>query len=240
MNTNKKGHSGKRSISERSYKGIREKRYPGKNAPDKKQPQAISPGTGDELVRLNKYIANSGVCSRRDADIYIASGNVTVNGTVITEMGHKVTRSDTVCFDGKHIIPEKKEYVLLNKPKGFVTTTKDEKGRKTVMELISGASKSRLLPVGRLDRNTTGLLLFTNDGEMAKKLTHPRHGVRKLYHVVLNKNLKHEDLEKIEAGITLEDGKVAVDAISYIADAPKREVGIQLHSGKNRIVRRIF
>lgn len=191
-------------------------------------------------IRLNKYIANSGMCSRRDADIYIASGNVMVNGAVITELGYKVKINDEVRFDGRLIKPEKLAYVLLNKPKGFITTTNDDKGRRTVMELVANASKSRLLPVGRLDRATTGLLLFTNDGDLAKKLTHPTHGVRKLYHVELDKNLAYEDLKKIETGLTLEDGPVKVDEVSYIDDAPKREVGIMIHSGKNRIVRRIF
>lgn len=199
-----------------------------------------APQPEKEEIRLNRYIANSGICSRRDADTYIAAGNVMVNGKVITEMGYKVKPGDEVRFDGKQITPEKKEYVLLNKPKGFITTTDDEKGRKTVMDLVAKASPSRLLPVGRLDRNTTGLLLFTNDGELAKKLTHPKHGIRKIYHVVLDKNLAHADFKKIEAGIKLEDGMVTVDAVSYIENAPKREIGIELHSGKNRIVRRIF
>ncbi|MEX0289258.1 MAG: pseudouridine synthase [Flavobacteriaceae bacterium] len=192
------------------------------------------------LIRLNKYIANAGVCSRRDADVYISAGNVSVNGKVITEMGFKVKRGDVVRFDGRILNPEKKEYILLNKPKNFITTTSDEKGRRTVMELVSNASKARLLPVGRLDRNTTGLLMFTNDGDLAKKLTHPKHGVRKIYHVELNKSLSQADLNKIRNGLTLEDGPVEVDEVSYIANAPKREVGIEIHSGRNRIVRRIF
>lgn len=191
-------------------------------------------------IRLNRYIANSGACSRRDADIYIASGNVTVNGKVVTEMGHKVKRTDVVKFDGKVIIPEKKEYILLNKPKGFITTTSDEKDRKTVMDLVGKATKARIVPVGRLDRNTTGLLLFTNDGELAKKLTHPKHGIRKIYHVGLDKAIQHEDFKKIEKGLELEDGPISVDEISYIDGASKHEVGIKLHSGRNRIVRRIF
>ncbi|MBT8209167.1 MAG: rRNA pseudouridine synthase [Eudoraea sp.] len=192
------------------------------------------------LIRLNKYVANSGVCSRREADTFIAAGNVTVNGVPITEMGFKVKPGDTVRFDGRLLNPEKKEYILLNKPKNFITTTSDEKGRRTVMELISKASKARLVPVGRLDRNTTGLLLFTNDGDLAKKLTHPRHMVRKIYHVELNKNLSSEDLHAIKKGLQLEDGPVTVDDISYIKNTPKREVGVKIHSGRNRIVRRIF
>lgn len=198
------------------------------------------PKDGPGLIRLNKYIANAGVCSRRQADTYIAAGSVTVNGKTITELGYKANPGDEVRFDGRLLQREKKEYVLLNKPKNFITTTRDEKGRRTVMELISRASDSRLLPVGRLDRNTTGLLLFTNDGDLGKKLTHPRHGVRKIYHVELDKNLKASDLEKISQGLELEDGPVKVDEVSYITGAPKREVGIELHSGRNRIVRRIF
>ncbi|WP_067036365.1 pseudouridine synthase [Allomuricauda sp. CP2A] len=197
------------------------------------------PSNPDE-IRLNRYIANAGICSRREADTYIAAGNVTVNGKVITEMGFKVKRSDDVRFDGKRLNPEKKEYILLNKPKNFITTTSDEKGRRTVMELISSASKARLLPVGRLDRNTTGLLLFTNDGDLTKKLTHPKHGVRKIYHVHLDKSLSLADLHQIEAGLELEDGTIDVDSISFIQGAPKREVGVEIHSGRNRIVRRIF
>lgn len=189
---------------------------------------------------MNRYIANAGICSRREADTFIAAGNVTVNGKTITEMGFKVKRSDDVRFDGKRLNLEKKEYILLNKPKNFITTTSDEKGRRTVMELISSASNNRLLPVGRLDRNTTGLLLFTNDGDLTKKLTHPKHNVRKIYHVHLDNNLSLADLHKIEAGLELEDGPITVDSVSYIQGAPKREVGVEIHSGRNRIVRRIF
>jgi len=191
-------------------------------------------------IRLNRYVANAGICSRREADTYIAAGSVSVNGKVITEMGYKVKLTDDVRFDGRKLNPEKKEYILLNKPKNFITTTSDEKGRRTVMELVSSASKSRLLPVGRLDRNTTGLLLFTNDGDLTKKLTHPTHRVRKIYHVHLDKNLMLSDLRKIEAGLKLEDGQVQVNDISYVQGAPKREVGVEIHSGRNRIVRRIF
>ena len=196
-------------------------------------------GNPDE-IRLNRYIANAGICSRREADTYIAAGNVTVNGKVITEMGFKVKPSDDVRFDGRKLNPEKKEYILLNKPKNFITTTSDEKGRRTVMELVSNASKARLLPVGRLDRNTTGLLLFTNDGDLTKTLTHPKHGVRKIYHVHLDKSLVLKDLHRIEEGLELEDGPIEVDNVSFIQGAPKREVGIEIHSGRNRIVRRIF
>ena len=205
--------------------------------PKKSTPQKKS---NPDEIRLNRYIANAGICSRREADTYIAAGNVTVNGKPITEMGYKVKRSDDVRFDGKRLSMEKKEYILLNKPKNFITTTSDEKGRRTVMELVSSASNARLLPVGRLDRNTMGLLLFTNDGDLTKKLTHPKHGVRKIYHVHLDKSLSLTDLHKIEAGLELEDGPIEVDSISFIQGAPKRELGIEIHSGRNRIVRRIF
>ena len=191
-------------------------------------------------IRLNRYIAHAGICSRREADTFIAAGSVKVNGKTITEMGFKVQSKDRVEFDGRLITPEKKEYILLNKPKNFITTTSDDRGRRTVMELISSATKNRLVPVGRLDRNTTGLLLFTNDGDIAAKLTHPKHGVRKIYHVQLNTSLEVNHLQQIEAGLTLSDGPVQVDAISFITNAPKSEVGIEIHSGKNRIVRRIF
>ena len=192
------------------------------------------------MVRLNKFIANAGICSRREADTFIKAGSVTVNGKTVTEMGFKVGPTDEVRFDDKLLTPEKKEYVLLNKPRNFITTTRDEKGRRTVMELIANATKSRLVPVGRLDRNTTGLLLFTNDGDLAKKLTHPKHQVKKIYHVVLNRNLSAADLNKIRKGLELEDGPIAVNEASYIQAAPKKEVGIEIHSGRNRIVRRIF
>ncbi|TRZ43286.1 pseudouridine synthase [Robertkochia solimangrovi] len=210
------------------------------NSPLSKNPVDKADQLGKNEVRLNKFLAHSGICSRRDADVYIAAGNVMVNGKVVTEMGYKVKISDEVKFDGKSIKPEKPEYILLNKPKGFITTTSDEKGRSTVMELVSNATNSRILPVGRLDRGTTGLLLFTNDGDLAKKLTHPKHGIRKIYHVVLDKKLSGSDLHKIANGLQLEDGEILVDDVSYIPNASKNEVGVKIHSGRNRIVRRIF
>ena len=191
-------------------------------------------------VRLNKYIADAGICSRRNADMYISSGNVTVNGEVMTTLGYRVKPTDEVRFDGKLLSSEKKEYILLNKPKGFITTTNDEKGRKTVMDLVANATNARILPVGRLDRATTGLLLLTNDGELTKKLTHPTHGVRKIYHVILDRKLDYKDFMKIQDGLELEDGFIEVDEISYVNDKPKNEIGIKIHSGRNRIVRRIF
>ena len=191
-------------------------------------------------IRLNKYIANSGICSRREADTYIEHGSVEVNGNLVTEMGYKVQPDDVVRFDGTSITPEQKKYILLNKPKNYITTMDDDRGRKTVMDLISNASKERIYPVGRLDRNTTGLLLFTNDGDLAKKLTHPKHDVRKLYHASLDKKLDLRDLEKLRGEVIIEGKKVFIDAVSYVDGQPKSEVGIEIHSGRNRIVRKIF
>lgn len=194
-----------------------------------------------EEIRLNKYISNSGVCSRREADTLIISGVVTVNGKIITELGHKIKPHDIVHCGGDLITNEKKVYLLLNKPKDYITTVTDPGKRKTVMELVADACRERIYPVGRLDRNTTGLLLFTNDGELAKKLTHPRYGIEKIYHVELSMPLAKMDLDAIRKGINLEDGPVQVDEINYVEFAStKKEVGIKLHSGKNRVVRRIF
>ncbi|MCM4150737.1 rRNA pseudouridine synthase [Arenibacter sp. N53] len=218
---------------------FRKKSYARGNAPVRKKTE-VQPPSDPNVMRLNRYVANSGVCSRRDADIYISAGNITVNGKPITEMGYKVKLTDEVKFDGRLLNPEKKEYVLLNKPKDFVTTPKDEHGRRTVASLISSASKSKLTVVGKMDKSTTGLLLFTNDGEMTKRLTKPKNGLRKIYHVELNKNLRGEDLLKIKEGISIEDSVVRVDDISFIENAPKREVGIELKSTRNKIVRRIF
>ena len=195
----------------------------------------------DGLIRLNKYISNSGICSRREADELIKAGAVTVNGEVVSEMGHKVSADDVIVYGGERLVNERKKYLLLNKPKGYITTMDDPRDRKTVLALIGKACKERLYPVGRLDRNTTGLLLFTNDGEMTKKLTHPSFGAKKIYHVELDKPLTHADLQTILEGIELEDGMINADDIQYVGDGEdKRIVGIELHSGKNRIVRRIF
>lgn len=205
-----------------------------------KKPHTTSKTDESAGIRLNKYIANSGVCSRREADTYIEHGSVEVNGKLVTEMGYKVQADDIVRFDGTSITPEQKKYILLNKPKNYITTMDDERGRKTVMELVANASKERIYPVGRLDRNTTGLLLFTNDGEMAKKLTHPKHNVRKLYHATLDNKLALKDLEKLRGEVIIEGRKVFIDAVSYVDGQPKNEVGIEIHSGRNRIVRKIF
>ena len=194
----------------------------------------------NEGIRLNKFISNSGICSRREADVYIEQGSVTVNGKLVTQMGYKVQKTDEVRFDGSLISPEKKKYVLLNKPKNYITTMDDDRGRKTVMELVSNAASERIYPVGRLDRMTTGLLLFTNDGELAKKLTHPKHNVKKLYHASLDRKLSLKDLEKLRGDVIIEGRKVFIDAISYVEGQNKTEVGIEIHSGRNRIVRKIF
>ena len=196
--------------------------------------------TFSDTVRLNKYLSNAGVCSRREADVLIKTGVVSVNGEIITEMGYKVSPTDVVKYDGGSIRPEKKRYVLLNKPKGFITTMDDPHGRKTVMSLVKKACKERIYPVGRLDKETTGLLLFTNDGDLAKKLTHPRHKASKIYHVTLNKKVVKEDLQKLMAGIKLEDGTTIFDNAEYVNNENSKEVGVELHSGKNRIVRRSF
>jgi 23S rRNA pseudouridine2605 synthase len=193
------------------------------------------------LIRLNKYIANAGICSRREADKLIAAGAVTVNGIVVTELGTKISPRDKVQYGDQTLKREKPRYVLLNKPKGFITTTDDPQERKTVMTLIAKACKERIYPVGRLDRNTTGVLLFTNDGELAKKLIHPKHGIQKIYHVVLDKALIKKDMMQILEGIELDDGMIRVDAIEYIGDGKdKKQLGVELHSGKNRVIRRIF
>ncbi len=191
-------------------------------------------------IRLNKFIANSGICSRREADTYIEHGSVTINNKLVTEMGYKVQPGDEVRFDGSLISIEQKRYILLNKPKNYITTMDDDRGRKTVMDLVANATKERIYPVGRLDRNTTGLLLFTNDGELAKKLTHPKHNVRKLYHASLDKKLSLSDLDKLRGEVIIEGKKVFIDAVSYVEGERKTEVGIEIHSGRNRIVRKIF
>jgi 23S rRNA pseudouridine2605 synthase len=192
------------------------------------------------LIRLNKFLAHSGVCSRREADKYIAAGVVRVNGEVIKEMGYKVDPSDKVQFEDQTLRRERLVYVLLNKPKGFITSMDDPFERKTVMSLVEKAVEERIYPVGRLDRNTTGLLLFTNDGQMAKKLTHPSHRIKKIYHVTLDQNLTLEHFDAIAEGITLDDGLIKPDALAFVHDDSSKEIGIEIHSGRNRIVRRMF
>ncbi|RXF67887.1 pseudouridine synthase [Arcticibacter tournemirensis] len=195
----------------------------------------------DELIRLNRYIANAGICSRRKADELIEAGVISVNGEVVSELGYKINpMKDLIRYNGETLKREKMVYVLLNKPKDYITTTDDPQERRTVMHLVEKASKERIYPIGRLDRNTTGLLLMTNDGDLAEKLSHPRNNITKIYQVELNKNLTQGDLNKIAFGVELEDGLIKPDVVSYVQGGTKREIGIQIHSGKNRIVRRIF
>lgn len=211
-----------------------------KNAPKTTTKPAAKTGPKAEGIRLNKYIANSGACSRRDADIYIAAGNVTVNDKIVTEMGYRVKPTEEVKFDGRRVIPEMPEYILLNKPKGFFTTGSLEKGSRTVMDLIANATKSKVVPVGKLDRQATGLLLFTNDGTLEKQLGKPKNGIRQIYHVELSKPISFEELKRIEDGVTLEDGKVKVQEVSYIDNRPKNELGIETNSIKPHVIQRLF
>jgi 23S rRNA pseudouridine2605 synthase len=194
----------------------------------------------NEPIRLNKFLSNAGVCSRREADEFIQAGAVKVNGEVVTELGTKITRQDNVLFNDKPVQIESKVYIVLNKPKNCVTTSDDPQERLTVMDLVKNACSERIYPVGRLDRNTTGVLLLTNDGDLASKLTHPSFKKKKIYHVWLDKNVSVEDMEKIANGMELEDGEIHADAISYASEDDKSQVGIEIHSGRNRIVRRIF
>jgi 23S rRNA pseudouridine2605 synthase len=241
-----KKHEGDRSYS--ADRPQRSKSIYDKTAPDQEAPAKTLRGRkkGVEskdsgLIRLNRYISNAGICSRRKADELIAAGVVSVNGVVISELGHKVDpQKDEIRYNGETLKREKMVYVLLNKPKDYITTTDDPQERRTVMHLVEKASKERIYPIGRLDRNTTGLLLMTNDGDLADKLSHPRNNIVKLYQVELNKGLTQGDLNKISFGLELEDGLIKPDSISYVAGGSKREIGIQIHSGKNRIVRRIF
>lgn len=211
-----------------------------KSAPKGTAKPVVKSGPKAEGIRLNKYIANSGACSRRDADIYIAAGNVTVNDKIVTEMGYRVKPTEEVKFDGRRVTPEKPEYILLNKPKGFFTTGSMEKGSRTVMDLIANATRSKVVPVGKLDRQATGLLLFTNDGTLEKQLGKPKNGIRQIYHVELSKPISFEDLKRIEDGVTLEDGKVKVQEVSYIDNRPKNELGIETNSIKPHVIQRLF
>lgn len=193
-----------------------------------------------EAIRLNRYIANSGVCSRRDADGLITQGLITVNGKVVTELGSKVKVSDDVRYNGKRLNPEEKVYILINKPRDMVTTTDDPQGRRTVMDLVEGVCTQRIYPVGRLDRNTTGVLLLTNDGELSRKLTHPSSLTKKIYHVFLDRPIARQHMTDIKKGIELEDGLIQADDIGYADESDHSQIGIEIHSGRNRVVRRIF
>ena len=230
------GESGSKSLKEERGGS----RSPGKGKSSRNTGRSGSKKSGGDAIRLNKYIASAGICSRREADKLISAGLITVNRKSVTELGSKVNPGDEVRYNGELIRSERKVYLLLNKPKDYVTTTDDPKERKTVMVLIRNACSERIYPVGRLDRNTTGVLLFTNDGELAKKMTHPSHNKKKIYHVFLNKGLSGGDLNKLATGITLEDGFIQPDAITYVSNENKREIGLEIHSGKNRIVRRMF
>lgn len=240
QNRNKFEKRDRPSAPKKFYKKPEEQEDKAKSFILKRKLDKISKQVEKDTIRLNKYIANSGICSRREADELITQGLVEVNGKVVTEMGYQVQKTDRVVFDGQSITPEKPVYVLLNKPKGYISTTKDEKARKTVMDLVANASPYRLFPVGRLDRQTTGLILLTNDGHLTKKLTHPSFEVKKIYHVTLDRKLSVEDLRTIADGVRLEEGVAEVDSISYIEGKPKNEVGIEIHIGWNRVVRRIF
>ena len=240
QNRNKFEKRDRPSAPKKFYKKPDEQEDKAKSFILKRKLDKISKQVEKDTIRLNKYIANSGICSRREADELITQGLVEVNGKVVTEMGYQVQKTDRVVFDGQSITPEKPVYVLLNKPKGYISTTKDEKARKTVMDLVANASPYRLFPVGRLDRQTTGLILLTNDGHLTKKLTHPSFGVKKIYHVTLDRKLSVEDLRTIADGVRLEEGVAEVDSISYSEGKPKNEIGREIHIGWNRVVRRIF
>ncbi|MFV9549999.1 pseudouridine synthase [Algibacter sp. PT7-4] len=238
MNKNQ-GSKGKGKPSGRGRGNTRSTSYARGNAPIKKNNPTPKKAGNPNEIRLNKYIANSGICSRREADEHIAIGLVTVNGKVITEMGYKVKLTDEVKYDGSRISPEKKAYVLLNKPKGFATTTSEGKGR-TVMDLVANATDSRIKPIGRLGRNSKGLLLFTNDDAVVKKFTNSKNGVARLFHIELDKNLKLEDLKKIKTGFKVEGKLIEVEEISYIEGASKKEIGLKIKNTGNTIIRTIF
>lgn len=234
----KPGGSGKPAFKKDDGKGSFPKPKAAFDKP--KGPKTPKKSSNSDEIRLNKYIANSGVCSRRDADIYIQSGNVKVNGEVVTEMGYKVQLSDIVNFDGSIITPEKKEYILLNKPKGFTTSKDEDMNSNNVLDLVRNATKAKLQAVGRMDKTTTGLLLFTNDSDMVRKFTAPNQRSSKVYQVSLDKNLKFEDLEKIASGLTIENFRVFVEEVSYIEDQPKSEIGLKMKTSNVKVVRSIF
>ncbi|GAA4280725.1 pseudouridine synthase [Gaetbulibacter aestuarii] len=233
------GSKGKGKASGRGMDNKRSKSYARGNAPVKKSTGTPKKASDSNEIRLNKYVANAGICSRREADVHIATGLVTVNGKVVTEMGYKVKLNDDVRFDGSRINPEKKAYVLLNKPKGFATTTSDSKGP-TVMDLVANATKSDIKPIGRLGRNSKGLILFTNDDKIHDKFTNSKHGVPRLFHIELDKNLKLEDLKKIESGFKIDGKLITVEEISYIDGASKKEIGLKIKNTGNSIIRTIF
>lgn len=225
----------KNEHSDRPNTGFKKNNFR-KDKPKSKAPNKVD----DNSTRLNRYLANAGICSRREADEHIALGLVKINGKVVTELGTKVFPGDVVKYNNELVRQENKVYILLNKPKDYITTTEDERGRRSILELIRGACKERVLPVGRLDRNTTGLILLTNDGELSAKLIHPRFNKKKIYHVFLDKKVRLDDIKALEHGIELEDGFVKADQISYVDPADKSQIGVEVHSGRNRIIRRMF
>lgn len=235
----KKSNSSSKKSSDYKKKSFGGRKPNRKVTSKREKSQDSSDSSG--LIRLNKYLADAGICSRREADVHIAGGAVMINGKIVTTLGTKVSLTDKVQFGGETLNREKLKYFLLNKPKGFITTSKDPFDRRTVMALMEKACKERIYPVGRLDKNTIGLLMFTNDGDLAKKLTHPKHQIKKIYHVFLDKGISKSDLQKIADGFELEDGLIKVDKVSWVSsENDKKQVGIEIHSGKNRIVRRIF
>ena len=233
---------GNRPQQNRMHKSQAPVRKAGKRFTPRPQPVVYDVPVVDpnEEIRLNKFMANAGVCSRREADELIQKGEVKVNGVAVTELGTKIKHSDVVEYDGKVVTLENKCYILLNKPKDCVTTSDDPDGRLTVMDIVKDACKERIYPVGRLDRNTTGVLLLTNDGDLASKLTHPKYVKKKIYQVWTDKDISEEDMQRLADGIELEDGPIHADAISYVNDRDKNQAGIEIHSGRNRIVRRMF
>lgn len=239
-NNNRQGGYGNRQVNKKFNKGgerIQQMRFTPRPKRVEYEMPVLDP---EEAIRLNKFMANAGVCSRRAADELIQKGFVKVNGNVVTELGTKITHSDVVEYNDKVVVLESKCYILLNKPKDCVTTSDDPNGRKTVMDLVKGACDERIYPVGRLDRNTTGVLLLTNDGDLASKLTHPQYVKKKIYQVWVDKAISEEHMQQIADGIMLEDGEIHADAISYVSPTDRKQAGIEIHSGKNRIVRRIF
>lgn len=244
--SNKGSKSSNRSKKDNSHKAsgrqggtFRKKSYSRGNAPLTGN-GGSQKSSNPDLIRLNKYLSNSGVCSRREADVLITAGSVTVNGKPVTEMGHKVKLNDEVRFDGRLLNPAKKEYVLLNKPKDFTTAARNEHGNRTAIGLISKATKAELKPVGKMDKNTTGLLLFTNDGELTKRLNSPKNGLRKIFHIELNKPLRSADLKKIQDGLLVDQKVVKVQEVSFVNDAPKTQIGMEIYSSRSKIVTRIF
>jgi 23S rRNA pseudouridine2605 synthase len=231
-----------RSVADNKRTRVISRKNSGRKLPASKHEgkELLKTGHESDLIRLNKYLASTGVCSRREADEFITAGLVSVNGKLVTELGMKISPGDVVKYNGETLREERKVYIVLNKPKDYVTTVEDPHAKKTVLDLVKGACKERIYPVGRLDRNTTGVLLLTNDGELTKRLTHPKFEKLKIYHVFLNKNIRPADMEKISTGVNLEDGLIKADNVSYADPVDKTQVGIEIHSGRNHIVRRIF